>query len=154
MELSVGFEPIGIRQIIALANQYTGVLPKLGLVPFVIQSFDDNRYDYGTPFGTVPMTKVGDNGGIFRFPSGAVVTEVRMICGAGSVISMYVEELDGSSSVVIGTGIAGVANRYVMAPEGLPVLPSQQLRILETVSGAPAVDKSIIVYAVKRGRMP
>jgi len=155
MNASIGFEPVGIRQIIALAKQFTGILPVVGAVPFVIQDFNQNRYDYGTPDGTVPMTKVGDDGGIWRFPEGAVVTEVRMICGAASVISMYVEENDGTSSVLIGSGIAGVANRYVMAPEGLPVLPSQQLRILETVKGIPVgVDKSIIVYAVKRGRMP
>jgi hypothetical protein len=155
MELSIGFEPIAVRQQIALAKQFTGVAPLLGALKFVLQSFSLNRYDYGTPDGTVPMTKVGDDGGIFTFPTGAVVTEVRMTCGAGSVISMYVEELDGSSPIEIGTGIVGVANRYVMSPEGLPVLPSQRLRILETVKGVPAAgNKSLSVYAVKRGRMP
>lgn len=155
MDLRIGFEPVGVRQIVALAKKFTGVLPKLGIVPFVVQDFHTNRYDYGTPFGTVPMTKVGDDGGIWRFPEGAVVTEVRLICGAGATADMYVEETDGSSSVLIVSATPGVAHRYVMAPEGLPVLPSQQLRILENGIGVPVgVDKSIIVYAVKRGRMP
>jgi hypothetical protein len=155
MNVCVGFEPIGVRQIVAAAKKFTGVLPLVGAVPFVIQDFHANRYDYGTPDGTIPMTKVGDDGGIFRFPEGAIVTEVRSICGAGATLDMYVEEQDGSSSVSIVTATPGAAHRYVMSPEGLPVLPSQQLRILENGIGVPVgVDKSIIVYVVKRGRMP
>ena len=157
MDISIGFEPVGVRQQIGAGDQFLGALPHLNgppIVDFVIQDFNANRYDYGTPEGTVPMTKIGNDGGIFRFPGTAVVTEFRAICGAGSLLSVYVEERDGSSSVLVAAGLSGVANRHVMAPEGLPVLPSQQLRILETVSGAPAVPKSLAVYLVKRGRMP
>lgn len=156
-DVRVGFEPIGVRQIIAATTKIGGVLPYVGAPPvaFEIQDFFKNRYDYGTPDGTVPMTKVADDGGVFIFPEGAVVTEVRLICGAASTIDMYVEEQDGTSSVSIVTATPGDASRYVMSPEGLPVLPSQQLRILENVQGVPVgVDKSIIVYVVKRGRMP
>ena len=158
-DVRVGFEPIGVRQIIALATKIGGVLPTktIGGVPtlFDIQDFSKNRYDYGTPAGIAPPTKVADDGGIFRFPEGAVVTEVRLICGAASTVNMFVEETDGSSSVSIVAATAAAANRYVMSPEGLPVLPSQQLRIEEAVKGVPVgVDKSIIVYVVKRGRMP
>jgi hypothetical protein len=158
MELAVGFEPIAVRQQVLGANQITGILPQLvgpPIVYFDIQAFYKNRYDVGSPAGFLPPTLVADDGGIFRFPTGAVITEVRAICGAGSVLSIYIEEDDGSSSVLVGSGLSGVANRHVMVPEGLPVLPSQQLRILETVSGAPVgVDKSLAVYVVKRGRMP
>lgn len=157
-DVRVGFEPIGVRQIIAAATKIGGVLPTktIGVpVLFDIQDFSKNRYDYGTPAGITPPTKVADDGGIFRFPEGAVVTEVRMICGVGSTINMYVEETDGSSSVLIVSATASSAHRYVMSPEGLPVLPSQQLRIEEQVKGVPAAgDKSLIVYVVKRGRMP
>jgi len=157
-DVRVGFEPIGVRQIIAAATKIGGVLPTktIGVpVLFDIQDFSKNRYDYGTPAGIAPPTKVADDGGIFRFPEGAVVTEVRLICGAGSTVNMFVEETDGTSTVSIVAATAAAANRYVMSPEGLPVLPSQQLRIEEAVKGVPgAGDKSIIVYCVKRGRMP
>lgn len=157
MDISVGFEPVAVRQQVALAGQFNGAVPHLNgppVVNFVIQDYNANRYDYGTPEGTVPMTKIGDDGGLFIFPTVAVVTEIRAVCGVGSVISIYVEERDGSSSVLVDSGLSGVAARHVMVPEGLPVLPSQQLRILETVSGVPVlVDKSIAVYVVKRGRL-
>lgn len=156
-DICVGFEPIGIRQQIGAGDQFLGALPHLNgppVVDFVIQDYSANRYDYGTPEGTVPMTKIGNDGGIFRFPEVTVVTEIRAICGAGSVLSIYVEERDGSSAVLVASGLSGVADRHVMAPEGLPVLPSQQIRILETVSGGPAIPKSLAVYVVKRGRMP
>lgn len=157
-ELAVGFEPIAVRQQVLGANQILGALPHLNgppVVDFDIQAFYKNRYDFGSPAGFLPPTLIADDGGIFRFPTGAVVTELRAICGAGSVLDIYIEEDDGSSSVLVATGLSGVADRHVMAPEGLPVLPSQQLRILETASGVPVgVDKSLIVYVVKRGRMP
>jgi len=156
MDISVGFEPVGVRQQVGAGDQFLGALPHLNgppVVDFIVQDYNANRFDYGTPQGTVPMTKVGNDGGIFRFPTVAVVTEIRAVCGAGSVLSVYVEEQDGTSSVLVAAGLSGVADRHVMVPEGLPVLPSQQLRILETVSGVPAVAKSLAVYVVKRGRL-
>jgi hypothetical protein len=156
MELCIGFEPTAVRQTIDHASHYNGVLPKLGADTFDIADFTANRYDYGAYLGVPPVLEtIGDDGGVFRFPAGAVITEVRMVCGAGSTMDIFVEETDGTSSVQVVAATASVANRYVMIPEGLPVLPSQQLRFAEVGLGAPpAVHKSITVYAVKRGRMP
>ena len=156
MELCIGFEPVGIRQTIDHAAHFNGVLPILGADAFDIADYSLNRYDYGAYLGAPAVLEtVGDDGGIFRFPTGAVITEVRMVCGVGSTMDIYVEELDGSSSVLVVTATPSVAHRYIMSPEGLPVLPSQQLRLAEVGLGAPlVVNKSITVYAVKRGRMP
>lgn len=155
MDISIGFEPVAVRQQIVAGNQFLGALPHLNgppVVNFVVQDFILGRYDYGTPDGTVPMTKVGDDGGIFRFPVNTTILEARFVCGAASLIDIYAEEQDGSSAVLVATGLSGVAGRYVFTPEGLIILESQQLRILETVSGGLMTPKSISVYAVKKGR--
>lgn len=104
----------------------------------------------GLNFVEPPLVQaVLDNGGIFRFaPSnrGLCLSSIGVVCGGGSTIDAYIQDIGGANPRKILSGVSGVADDHKI---DIPLLTSEEVLVEETVSGAPLVNKTVTLYLVK-----
>jgi hypothetical protein len=161
MDINIGKWVTAIRQVIALAAPITGVTPFVTR-PTVPPTTEDLVPKYAKCIFTycdpVDATlEVAEDGGEFIFSPpnhesySVRITEIQAICGAGSLITATIVDSDGTHPRTILSGVSGVDDRHI--PVDACVLAGQKLIIVETVAGAPAVDKVLTVYAIQEGRV-
>lgn len=126
-----------------ISAAFTASLPGTGAPNVVLQdlTFED----------PTPVQAVQDDGGIFVFTPGiraSLLKSISLVCGAGSVVDVYIQDKGGANPRKILSGVSGVADEHAV---GLPFLSSEEIRVVETVSGAPGagLDKYATLYLVK-----
>lgn len=164
MNVVIGKWATAIRQIVDAASQITGVAPYVdgALVPPVVPllcvpgKYERCIYTYCDPRDTTATVAL--DGGVFVFGESAReaysvrITEIHVVCGVGSVVDVYITDADGSFPRKILDAVSGNGVRHL--PSMAYVLAGQKLRVLETVSGVPAVgNKTVTVYAQQEGRV-
>lgn len=125
-----------------ISAAYTATLPGTGAPLMVLQdvAFHD----------ITPVQAVLDDGGVFSFtpgPRNITLKYLSLVCGAGSVVDVYLQDKGGANPRKILAGVSGVADEHVV---DTPFLATEEVRVVETVSGVPVgVDKFVTLYLVK-----
>lgn len=157
--INIGKWAAAIRQVIDPAVQITGVAPYitvLGSPVSLVPKYEKCIFTYCDPSDLT--AEVAEDGGAFVFspPShesySVRITEIQLICGAGSLVSAYIVDSNGAYARTILSGVSGNDTRNL--PLSAYVLAGQKLLVIEDNKGVPvAGDKSITVYAIQEGRV-
>lgn len=102
-------------------------------------------------FSTPPMAQaVQDVGGLFTFspgPRSIMVKQLSLVCGAGSVVSLYFQDKGGGSPRLIASGLDGNSVQHNVEEV---LLSSEEVKVVETTKGVPVSgDKDVTLYLVK-----
>lgn len=136
----VGQTVVGVRQTI-VGGPFTGVAPTFPLVPgpgsgvAYPAKYAGGMYTYGDPDDLTVLEL--DAGGLFDFGDNSTLALkcIRAFCGAAATYNLYVQKRGGTEITTILTVADADSTNREIAGIGLPILPSQTLKVTTTAAG-------------------